>query len=197
MKLRASFPRKLREDEVGPLVVEAQKRVLVGGETEEPVALLEPLGLDAMVGALAVDELVLALEGLAADAVPARVYVLVDVLAAVVVDALEELLDEALVAVIARPDEEVVRRVQPPRQLLPGADDRIGVLLRREPLLRRHPRDLVRMLVHAREEERVVAALAVMAGEDVGRDGRVRVPDVRGRVHVVDRCCQVEAHHQK
>src|SRR4029079_904242 len=99
---------EVREDEIGPIVVEAEQRLLVGGETGEPRALLEPLGLDAMVRALAVNELVLVLEGLAADAIPARIHVLVDVLAAVVVDALEELLDEKVVALIARPDEEVV-----------------------------------------------------------------------------------------
>ena len=63
---------KRRQDEVGPLLVELEQPILVGGEPEEPVLLLDPLGLDAVVGALAVDELVLALEGLAADAVEAR-----------------------------------------------------------------------------------------------------------------------------
>ena len=150
-----------------------------------------------MVGALAVDELVLGLERLAAEAVQPGVDVLVDVVAAVVPDALEELLDEGLVALIARADEEVVGRVHAPRQLLPGADDPVGVRARLEPLLRRDARDLVRMLVDARQEVRLVAALAVMPDDDVRGDGRVRVPDVRGRVHVVDRCCQVEAHLQR
>ena len=61
-----------------------------------------------MLGAEAVDEIGLALELLAADAVQPRVDVLVDV--AVVVDPLQELLDEALVALVGRADEEVVRR---------------------------------------------------------------------------------------
>ena len=82
------------QDEIRPLVVQLEEAILVGGEAEEPVLLLQPLGLDAVVGALAVDELVLGLERLAADAVEAGVDVLVDV--AVVVDPLEELLDEAL-----------------------------------------------------------------------------------------------------
>ena len=93
MKLRASLERKPRQDEVRPLVVQRSEPILVGGEAEEVVLLLHPLGLDAVIGALAVDELVLALERLAADAVEAGVDVLVDV--AVVVDPLEELPDEA------------------------------------------------------------------------------------------------------
>ena len=97
------------QHEVGPLVVEREQPVLVGREPEEPVLLLDPLRLDAVVGALAVDELVLGLERLAADAVQPGVDVLVDV--AVVVDPLQEVLDEALVPLIGRPDEEVDRRV--------------------------------------------------------------------------------------
>ena len=145
-----------------------------------------------MVGALAVDELVLVLEGLAADAVEPGVDVLVDV--AVVVDALQEVLDEALVALIGRPDEVVDRRVDARRQLLPRDDDLVDVLLGREPLLRSDPRHLVRVLVDSREEVRLLAALPVMAHEDVGRDRRVRVADVRRRVDVVNGCGQVEAH---
>ena len=50
------------------------------------------------------------------------------------------------------------------------------------------------LLVDAREEVRLLPTLLVMANEDVGRDRRVRVADVRRRVDVVDRGCQVEAH---
>ena len=82
-------------------------------------------------------------------------------------------------AVIARPDEEVDRRVQPSRQLLPGADDLVGVLLRLEPLLGGDPRDLVRMLVHPGQEEGLLASLAVMAHEDVRRGRGVGMADVR------------------
>ena len=145
-----------------------------------------------MVGALAVDELVLVLECLAPNAVEPGIDILVDV--AVVVDPLQKVLNEALMPLIGRPDEVVDRRVDARRQLLPGADDLVDVLLGREPLLRSHPRDLVRVLVDAGEEERLLPALAVMAHQDVGRDRRVRVADVRRRVDVVDRCRQVEAH---
>ena len=140
----------------------------------------------------AVHQLFLGLELLAAVAVQAGVDVLVDV--AVVVDPLQEVLDVALVALIAGADEEVVDRVEASRQLLPGADDGVGVRLRLEPLLRGDARDLVRMLVHARQEEGLVSTLPVMAREDVRRDRRVGVAQRRRRVYVVDRCRHVEAH---
>ena len=192
MKLRRLVRPEAGKHEVGTLVVEREQLVLVGREPEEPVLLLDPLRLDPVVRALAVDELVLVLEGLAPDAVETGVDVLVDV--AVVVDPLQEVLDESLVPLIGRPDEVVDRRVDARRQLLPGDDDLIDVLLGREPLLRSDPCDLVCVLVDSGEEERLLAALAVMAHEDVGRDRRVRVADVRRRVDVVDRGCQVEAH---
>ena len=48
-------------------------------------------------------------------------------------------------------------------------------------------RDRLAVLVGAREEEHVLPALAVVAGEDVRPDRRVRVAQVRRRVDVVDR----------
>jgi hypothetical protein len=57
--------------------------------------------------------------------------------------------------------------------------------------------DGLAVLVRAREEEDVVAALAVVAGEHVGRDRRVRVPQVRRGVDVVDRGGDVEGAHPR
>jgi hypothetical protein len=143
-------------------------------------------------GAKPVDEVGLALELLAAHAIEAAVDVLVDV--AFVVDPLKELLDEALVAVVGRADEEVVVDVDAPRQLAPVLDDLIDVRLRVEPLLLGHPVDLRSVLVRAGEEERLLSTLAVVPDEHVRGDGRVRMPDVGRRVHVVDRRRQIEAH---
>ena len=86
----ASAPRSpgTRAGRSRPLVVEREQLLLVRGEPEEPVALLDPLGLDVVLGALAVDELVLGLERLAADAVQPRVDVLVDVVAPLSLDPL-------------------------------------------------------------------------------------------------------------
>jgi hypothetical protein len=120
---------------------------------------------------------------------------LVDV--AAVVDPLQELSDDPLVPFVGRADEEVVGRVDAPRQLPPVLRHAIDVRLRVEPLFLGDAVDLRRVLVRAGQEERVLPALATMADDDVGRDRRVRVPDVGRRVDVVDRRRQVEAHPQQ
>src|SRR5207247_180843 len=168
------------QDKIRPLVVEREQALLVRRQPEEVVLLLDVLGRGAVLGAEAVDEIGLVLELLAADAVEPRVDVLVDV--AVVVDALEELLDEALVPLVGRADEEVVLSIDTPRQLAPVVGDAVDVLLWVEPLLLGDSEHLGRVLVCTREEEGLVAALAVMPDDYVGRDGRVRVADVRRRV---------------
>ena len=64
----------------------------------------------------------------------------------------------------------------------------------RDPLALGDLRDRLAVLVRAREEEHVLAALAVVPGEDVGPDRRVGVPEMRRRVHVVDGRRHVEGH---
>src|SRR5262249_22177812 len=152
---------EVRQDEVGPLVVETEKRVLVRRKTEEVVPLLDPLRNRVVDRTLAVDELVLVLERLAADAVEPCVHVLVDI--AAVVNALQEFLDELLVSLVRRADEEVGMRADPTRELLPVRHDLICVDLRLEPLVRGNARHLGGMLVRAGQEERLVAALTAMA----------------------------------
>ncbi len=191
MKLRASFRPEVGLHEVRPLVVELQQRLLILGEPEEVVLLLDPLRDRVVLGALPVHELFLALERLAAHAVEPRIRVLVDV--AVVVDPLDEVLHEGLVPLVRRADEEVDGGVDLLRNLAPLLGDLVDVHLGVEPFLFGDSVDLRPVLVRAGEEERVLASLPVMAHEDVRRERRVGMPDVRRRVHVVDRCRQVEA----
>src|SRR5207247_5912706 len=127
---------------------------------EEVVLLLDVLRRNPVLGTKPVNEITLALELLAADAVQAAVDVLVDV--AAVVDSLEEVLDEALVSLVGRADEEVIVGIDAPRQLAPGLDDLVDVRLGVEPLLLGHPVDLRGVLVGAGEEERFLAALAMV-----------------------------------
>ena len=96
---------------------------------------------------------------------------------------------------VGRANEEVVVGIDPPRQLFPGFGDLVDVGPRVEPLLLGRPGDLGAVLVRSRQEERLVAALLVMAREDVGHDRRVRVADMRRRVDVVNRCRDVESAH--
>ena len=137
-------------------------------------------------------DLGLGLEVRAAWAVPALVQALVHV--PVVVDALHHLLHAHRVAGVGRADEEVVRDVDARHQLLETEGVAIGELLRRHPLALGGLRDGLAVLVGAREEEHVLAALAHMPGQDVRPDGRVRMAEVRRGVHVVDRGGDVERH---
>ena len=72
----------------------------------------------------------------------------------------------------------------------------VDQLLRLEARALGRLRDRLAVLVGAGEKEHVLAALAVVAGEDIGRDRRVRVPEVRLRVDVVDRRGDVVAHER-
>ena len=82
-------------------------------------------------------------------------------------------------ALVARPDEEVGLRVQALRQLAPGLGDLVDVLLRGRPCSSATRQTFVACSSTPGQEERLVAALPMMAREDVGRDRRVRVADVR------------------
>ena len=143
-----------------------------------------------MDGAASVDELVLVLEGLAAKAVEALVGGEVDV---VVLDpAPDELLDALHVVGIGRTDEPVVR--DPPRA---GHLLELGRVLIHErtggdPLGLR--RDVVprRVLVRARQEEDVTAALAMEPGQRVRAGLLVSVMETGAIVHVIDRGRDVE-----
>jgi hypothetical protein len=112
----------------------------------------------------------------------------------VVVHALHHLLDALLVARVRGADEEVVRGVDARQQVEEALRVAVGELPRRYPLLLRDACDRLAVLVGAGEEEHLLAALAVVAGEDVRADGRVRMPEVRRRVHVVDGRRDVEGH---
>jgi hypothetical protein len=91
-------------------------------------------------------------------------------------------------------DEEVVGRVERPRQVTEALRVLVGELARldAEPLGRLG--DRLAVLVGAREEEDVFAALAHVPREHVARDRGVGVAEVRLRVDVVDRRGDVVGH---
>ena len=133
---------------------------------------------------VAVDELAVGLEVGAARAVVTLVVAVVYV--ARVVDPLQHVLDGRLVLGVAGADEEVVRRVHPRDEVLELRRVAVDQLLRGQPLALRGLRDRLAVLVGAREEEHLFAALAHVAREDVRRDRRVRVPEMGLCVHVID-----------
>ena len=126
-----------------------------------------------VVGALAVHDLLLGVEALAAVAVPAAVLAEVDL--ACVVELLEDGLDHRLVARLGGADEVVVGDTEPPPRLAEGAGDLVGVRLRRHARGGRRLGDPVPVLVGAGEEVHAVAAQAPVAAHRVRHDGRVRV----------------------
>ncbi len=180
----------LRADQVGLLVEQVVKPGAVLLHAEEVVGLGAVLRLDLVLGALAVDQLLLRVVALALHAVEAGVLAVDDV--AGVVDALQHLAHDLLVALLGGADEVVVADAEavPGGAELPG--DVVGVRLRRLAVRLSGLLDVLAVLVGAREEEGVVALEAVEARDDVDQDRGVRVTHVRRRVDVEDRRGGVE-----
>src|SRR6187402_1192189 len=95
------------------LGIQALQELAVVREPEEPVTLLGPLQLAGRVEhALAVGDLVFALEELTADAVPALIRPFVEIVRRTGVNALDQRPRAGLVCRLGRPDELVVRNAQ-------------------------------------------------------------------------------------
>jgi hypothetical protein len=178
---------------VGGEVIE--QRLLVLRQPEEEILLADPLRFHRRVQrAAAVDEILLLLELLAADAVPALVNALVDV--AGFVEPLRELGDAGPVPRLGGADEVVERDVEVP----PGGGELllhpIAVGERLEPELDRFLEHVLRVLVVPHQEQRLEAAEPLVASDDVGAHLLVRRPEVRLAVDVIDRRGQKIAAHR-
>src|SRR4051794_39750106 len=183
----------LRAHPLGAVGVELLEPLLEGRELEEVVLLLLPDQRDLVDrAAVALEDLLLGLEVRAARAVPALVLALVDV--AVVVDLLQHVLDRRHVLGIRRADEEVVGGADLLRHVAEADRVAVAELARGDALALGRDRHGLTVLVGPREEEHVLSALAHVAGQDVRRDRRVRVPQMGLRVHVVDRGRDVVGH---
>src|SRR3712207_5668942 len=113
-----------------------------------------------------------------------------------VVDTLQALLNHVAMFGVGRSDEEVLGGVQPHSQFAEALCVSVSKRLRDEPLLLGGSRELRDLLVRARQEEGLLGALAVVARDHVGGDGRVGVPDVGPRVDVVYWHRDVDAHER-
>src|SRR5439155_5287454 len=169
-----------------------EQRVAIRRQFEEMVLLPDPLDR-AVQRTLAVNEVFVLLECLAADAVPALVESFVDVPRRD--DAAHELLDRRPMPRLRCPDEVVVRDVEPIPHLTELALHPIAVRERIEPLLARLPVHVLGMLVVAHHEQRLAPGQPLVAGDHVRRDLLVRGAQVRPAVDVVDGCRDVEAGH--
>src|SRR5262249_27803822 len=162
-----------------------ERRLLVLRQPEEVVLLANPLRLERrMERTVAVDEILLLLELLAADAVPAFVDAFVDV--AALIDPAGNLGGARLVSRLRGADEIVERHVQPgpcaPEHLL----HLIAVGERIEPFLLRLLEHVLRMVVVPHQEPRVEPAEALVARDHVGAHLLVGRAEVRLAVDVVD-----------
>ena len=142
---------------------------------------------------VAVDQVVLGVIGLAADAVEALVGVALDV--AVVVDGLQELLNGAGVALLGGADEVVVVDVQQVGRLAKPQAVAVGEGLGLDALGLGRLLVLQPVLVGAGDEAHVVAEQAVPAGHGIADDHLVGVADVGRVVDVHDRRRQVVLGH--
>ena len=175
----------LRRDEAGVLVDVLDQAVLVLAHAEEVVLLLDVGGRGLVVRALAVLQLLLGVETLAAVAVVTAVLPEIDV--AGIVDVLQDPADRRLVVVVRGADEVIVGDAAGvpggPEQRADPVRIRLGLGVVRG----RRLSDLVAVLVRAGEQIDVLAPHAVVALQRVRDDGGVGVPEVRLGVHVVER----------
>ena len=185
-------------DETRVLFVVPEERAGVLLEPEEIRLVLHQLDRRPVDGTdvARLEEVLLGLELLAADAVPALVRAEIDVLRMPALDLLPEPLRAALVSRLGRPDE-VVRL---DLELRPGGAEASAHLIdedrRRHAPLLRFALDLEAVLVGPGEHARGLAAEGVVPPEGVRRDRRVGRPEVGNVVDVVDGRRDVEAAHR-
>ena len=146
--------------------------ILVLRHAEEVVLFLDERRRREVIGAVAVDQLLLGVEALTAGAVQAAVAAEVDV--ALGVDAAEELLHGADMVLVRGADEVVVAETA----VIPGlAEDpahALGVRARLQPRRRRRRGDLVAVLVGAGDEEGPIATGAMKARQACRRSRSYR-----------------------
>ena len=183
-------PIALRPDKVRVFLDVVNEPLLVFAHPEEVVALFAVFGNRLMLGAFPVGKFLLHVEPFATDAV--EPLVLAEVNIPGLVDLQEDPPDRLHVVRIGRPDEAIVghRQLRPEGTKL-GADP-VGVGLRGDARLLGRLGDLVAVLVGSRGKKGPEAAEAVVAGQDVGDDRRVGVPDMGRGVYIVDRRCDIK-----
>ena len=176
--------------EVGMFLNVREDAVGIVRHLEEVGVLFDLRHLAPAVGALAIYELTLRPIALARRAVKPLVLALVDV--TLLVDAAEDLLHNALVALLSRADEIVVRDVELLPKPLKSRNDLVDVGKGRHALLLCLLLDLLPVLVASREKEHIVIGQPLETCDSVGNRRAVRVSNMQLRARVVDRRRYVE-----
>ena len=180
-----------RLDEIRMVLDVLEHAVLVFAHLEEIRFLRDLLHRAVAIRAAAVlIKLVFRPVALAGRAVESLVLALVDV--ALRVDAAENLLHDALVALLRRADEIIVADGESFPEVLEARDDLIRVLDGRHARLLGLLLDLEPVLIRAREEEDIVPLQTVETRDGVGDRRAVSVADVELRARIVDRRRDIE-----
>src|SRR5579863_1407828 len=171
------------------------QEILVAAQPEEPVSFLDPFqDPRGMQYAAIILDLAVGLERFAADAVPSRVRLLVEVVRIPFEDPLDERVDTGDVLPRCRADELIVRDAEPFPHGLKALGDPVDERLWRHVLVRRGLGDLLAVFIHPDEEMDVIAAHPAVARDDIGADFFESVAEVWVAVGVVD--CGGEVEHR-
>ena len=180
----------LRHDEIRMLFDVVDQPVLILSHLEEVALLLQLFDGAVAIRAAAVHEILFREIAFIGNAIPTFVGGGVNQIA--VVEILQNLLDDGLVALLRRADEIVVRDAETFPKVLKTNDILVAMLQRRAAGLLGGALHFLPMFVRSRQEERLLAEQAVVLGEHVGQNGRVGMADVGDVVHIVNGCGDVE-----
>ena len=180
-----------RLDEVGMVFDVFEDAILILAHLEEVGFFRDFLhGAVAVRAAAVLVELVLRPVALARRAVEALVLAFVDV--ALLVDAVEDFLHDALVAFLRRADEVVVADVEAFPEILEARDDLVRVFDGLDAGLFGLLLDFLPVLVRARQEEDVIARETVIPRDGVGNRRAVGMPDMQLRARIINRRRDIE-----
>ena len=178
-------------DEVGMILDVLQHAVGILAHLEEVRLLRDFLYRTVAVRATAIlVELMLRPVALARRAVESLVGALVDI--ALRIDAVEDLLHDAFVALLGRADEVIVADIEAFPEILEACDDLVDVLDRRDACLFCLLLDFLAVLVGARQEEDILADEAMETSDRVRDRRTVCMTDVELGTRIVDWCRDVE-----
>ena len=164
--------------------------LLILPHLEELIVLAEPINRAFAIRTESIGHVFFRPKALIERAVPACIRILVD--QSLVEKLLKVSLNNLLMRMICRSDERIMRNVQTFPELLKLRSELVTVDLRIDSGLGRGLLDFLTMLVEPCEEKHVTSAEAPIARQHVCGDRRIRMPDMRDVIDVVDGSGDVE-----
>ena len=177
-------------DELGIVLDILDESVGILAHLEEICLFLGAGHLTSAVGAFAINQLCFCEEGLAGYAVPALVFVFIDI--ALVVQLLEDVLNGLFVVGIGGTDEVIVGGIHAVPDAADVACHVVNVVLGGDPCCLCQFFDLLTVFIGTGHEENVITALTLIAGNGVGHNDFVGIADMRLTGRIGDRRCQIK-----